>query len=357
MKILILKFRHIGDVLLMTPLLRNLKSIYPESIIDVAVNSGTEEMLTNNPNISSCIVYERSDKYNRNKLLKIFKEIKFFSQFYSKQYDMVINLTEGDRGGIISKISMAKIRIGYPSKNFILKNAYTHYMSYQGEQHIVDINLEALKALNLPIRDKKVQIFWNEKDEKFIEEEVKDLKGFIHIHPVSRWSFKTISDNTMAEIIDFCMNDLKKEVIVTSGPAIKEIKQVERILSKCSSNPKNYSGNLSLKKVSALNNKADMFIGVDTAVMHISAANDIPVLAFFGPSGAKNWGPWDNNIGSTQYKKINGIQRMGIHTVMSESRVCQPCGKDGCNGSKISDCLMSFNLEEIKREVLKILRR
>ena len=52
MKILVLKFRNIGDVLLMTPLLSNLKQYYPKAQIDVAINKGTEAMVSLNPNIN-----------------------------------------------------------------------------------------------------------------------------------------------------------------------------------------------------------------------------------------------------------------------------------------------------------------
>jgi heptosyltransferase-3 len=41
-------------------------------------------------------------------------------------------------------------------------------------------------------------------------------------------------------------------------------------------------------------------------------------------------------------------KRMGMHRVFSESRACQPCGKDGCNGTKISDCLMSMDSDQNK---------
>ena len=89
--------------------------------------------------------------------------------------------------------------------------------------------------------------------------------------------------------------------------------------------------------------------------MHISAANDTPVLAFFGPSGAHHWGPWDNSCMSSEYLDTNGAQSMGMHQVISESRSCQPCGKDGCNGTKISDCLMSFDLNFIKKYIQEML--
>jgi heptosyltransferase-3 len=59
MKILLLKFRNIGDVLLMTPLVSNLKAYYKDAQIDVAVNHRTDPMINLNPNINKVIIYHR----------------------------------------------------------------------------------------------------------------------------------------------------------------------------------------------------------------------------------------------------------------------------------------------------------
>ena len=59
MKILLLKFRNIGDVVLISPLISNLKAYYKEAQIDVAVNRNTESMVTLNPNLHKVIIYER----------------------------------------------------------------------------------------------------------------------------------------------------------------------------------------------------------------------------------------------------------------------------------------------------------
>ena len=60
MKILILKFRNIGDVLLVEPLISNLKRNNASIEIDVAVNKGSEDMLTLNHNIHNMVAYDRS---------------------------------------------------------------------------------------------------------------------------------------------------------------------------------------------------------------------------------------------------------------------------------------------------------
>ena len=61
MKILLLKYRNIGDVILITPLIENLKSYYSNAVIDVSVNKGTEEMLSLNPRINRIFTYDRED--------------------------------------------------------------------------------------------------------------------------------------------------------------------------------------------------------------------------------------------------------------------------------------------------------
>jgi len=351
MKILLLKFRNIGDVVLISPLVSNLKSYYRESQIDVAVNRNTEPMVNLNPNINNVIIYDRELFQRSFSPIRICKELKFFFSFRKENYDIVINLTEGDRGSIISWLTGAQVRIGYKNKNRVFKDIYTHNLPNKKLRHTLETNLDPLKELDIPIKHKKVEIFWSKDDEKLVKQKLINLKEFIHIHPVSRWLFKCIADNTMAQIIDFCEFELGSKVVITASSEKFEMDKVDKILDCCKSNPVNFAGKFSLNQVGALNKKSKLFIGVDTAIMHISASNNIPVLAFFGPSGADQWGPWDNDLMESGYTKRNGFQTMGRHRVFSEARECQPCGQDGCNGTKISDCLMSMDIDLIKRNI------
>ncbi len=348
-KILIMKFRNIGDVLLITPLIKNLKLAFPNAAIDVALNKGTEEMITLNPNVNQIIIYDRENIKSQKGIKRVLEEIKFALKIRKNNYDLVINTTKGDRGAILSLISGAKIKIGYNgSKNFLLKNIFDYSLPPQELRHTIETNLDPLRVLKLPIKEKRVEIYWSQEDERKVGA-LKLPENFIHIHPVSRWLFKCLDDKTMGSIIDYCEINLNKKVVLTSAPIKQELDKIWSILNNCKSNPINLAGKLTLKESAVLNKRADFFIGVDTAVMHISAANDTPVLAFFGPSGADHWGPWDNSLSESGYITRRGVRSMGKHTVFQKDWECVPCGKDGCNGSKISDCLIKLNIDELKK--------
>ena len=127
--------------------------------------------------------------------------------------------------------------------------------------------------------------------------------------------------------------------------------KLKDILGFCQSSLSNLGGKLSLKQTAALNNKAKLFIGVDTAIMHISTANNTPTLAFFGPTAPDTWGPWENDLEQSNYHRNGGLQVNGKHRILSDARTCLPCNNEGCNNSQVSDCLIGLDIDFIKKNI------
>jgi heptosyltransferase-3 len=356
MKILITKFRSVGDVLLLTPLIRNLKSGYPDSEIDLMVNKGTEVLISHNPDINRIILHDRFKLRATPIWQRIKTEFKTLKNIRKNNYDIIISSDRGDRGAQISYFSGAKVKVGRSGGNsYINKNAFTHYFSFQGERHIVDLNLDPLRVLGLSINNKGLDVYWPKKDSESAKNITKELGKFIHIHPVSQCMYKCIDDQVMAKIIDYCELELNIKVILTAAPIDQELKRVNSILKYTKSKPVDLSGKLTLLETAALNKLAQMLIVVDTAIMHIATANDVPVLAFFGPTAVDNWGPWDKALTETTYQRKGGIQQHGKHRVLMDNRECVPCSQTGCNNSGISDCLNALNLDTIKENINIIL--
>jgi len=106
--------RNIGDVLLTTPVFTNLRGYYPDAHICALVNSGNEEMLTDNPDINQVYVYERSIK-NAPFIRRMINELLFLYRIRAEHFDMVINLTDGDRGAVVALTTGAPYRVGIKS--------------------------------------------------------------------------------------------------------------------------------------------------------------------------------------------------------------------------------------------------
>ncbi|WP_353685886.1 putative lipopolysaccharide heptosyltransferase III [Thermodesulfovibrio sp. 3462-1] len=382
-KILVIKLRHIGDVLITTPVFKALRENFQNSFIAALVNQGTEAVLEKNPYIDKIITYDKGIK-KLPAFKRYIEEMRFLMDIRKIGFDTTIELTGGDRAAVISYFSGAKKRIGIKSRGFFgKKHLYTEIFEINWHKHTVLQNLEVLEKMGLTIGKPEVILNVTEEektwaknlifpcysDHSFCHSEQKQKissfnKKLIHIHPTSRWLFKCWKDEYMAEVIKWLISSGHR-VVLTSSRDDRELKKIESILSyipSFSSEPIGYAqekspiinlaGKLTLRQLIAVSSICDFYFGIDTAPMHIAAALGKPVIALFGPSGAFHWGPWDNEAIEKPYPQRNGIQRFGKNIVIQRNWSCIPCGQDGCGGSKISKCLFDIKPEEVI-EVLK----
>jgi heptosyltransferase III len=337
LNILIIKLKHLGDVLVTTPCLHALKEAYPQSQITMVVNQGTEDMVRNNPCLSEVIALEREPK--KKFLVELGYQLRLIARLHRKRFDFSIDFTGGDRGAILSWLSGAKERIGYhpkKRKQWWWKRAFTKTVKTPGDnRHVVEHHLDAIRLLGINPPKVPLQFYWTPKDQETLsrilnEKGVKNQKPYVVIHPTSRWMFKAWRLDGYAEIIDYIQSNLTWTVMVTSGPDKKELDAVREITKRCRTKPVDLSGQLNLKQLGCLIAGGKFFFGVDSAPMHIAAAVNTPAIALFGPSGEKMWGPWGEG-----------------HQVIKKDWPCRPCGEDGCQGSKVSNCLVEITSGEV----------
>jgi heptosyltransferase-3 len=332
---LVMKMRHHGDVLLTSALFSNLKKAVPNAQIDAFVYKDTLPMLEGHPAISEYIFYDRGWK-KLPFLKKIGKELSLLKTVRCKGYDLVINLTEGDRGAIAAMVSGARYRVGFDSEGSGLlgkKKVLTHVVkACPNPRHTVERQLDVLRAIGIfpapEERDLYLHIPENAKRKavQILQQQEICPGQFILIHPVSRWKFKCLSTKQVAHLI-LALKQKGHCIAMSAGPDLQEIAMVEEILSFVPQVPVlNCAGKLTLKELSALIQMSRALICVDSVPLHIASATKTPVVAIFGPTSDKNWGPW-----------MNARAR-----VVAQGLTCRPCYQDGCGGSKMSDCLFSI---------------
>ncbi len=342
-RVLVTKLRHHGDVLLASPVFSVLKAHAPHLEIDALVYADTAAMLEGNPAVSRLFGVDRSWRG-----LGLFAQARaewgLLQQLRHREYGLLIHLSEHPRGAWLARALRPRycVAADYPRARTWWKASFSHLypLPKNGRRHVVELNLDALRRIGLQPGE-------NERGLAFVagdaaEREVLGLltglglapRGYIQVHPASRWQFKCWPAEKTAELIDK-LQGLGERVVVTASPAADELDLVARIRALAKTPFADLSGKLTLKQLGALTRNARLFVGVDSAPMHIASAVQTPVVALFGPSGEFNWGPW----------------RVPHRVVASSNYPCRPCGNDGCGGGKVSECLTSIAVSEVLQAV------
>jgi heptosyltransferase-3 len=290
-RLAVLKLRNIGDVLMITPVLRALRETFPEARISVVVNAGTEAMLAHNPHIDEVLAFRRG--------AGLAYELAFLRDFRRRRFDLTIGFTEGERTAWYSLLSGARYRFGlFKHSQSRRPWAYTNLLPpMKGTRHEVENHFAVLAEAGLQLRDPKpgpLCLVVPDDLRTWARTQLAPLRPapIVHVHPVSRWLWKCWEPASMAAVIDWLRTERGARVIVTTGPAEREREMARAIVGQCRSEPLFFDGNLSLTQMAALSAETDGYFGVDTAPMHMAAAVGVPVVALFGPTNATNWGPW-----------------------------------------------------------------
>jgi heptosyltransferase-2 len=137
LRFLIIQTAFLGDVILSTPVISELKRIYPEAKIDVVVRKGNESLLTNNPKINHVFVWNKN-KGKYKSLLGIIKSIR------KHKYDEVITLQRFTNAGLMTRFARTKCRIGFDKNTFSKMYSKTVSHSLEDGTHEVERNLKTI---------------------------------------------------------------------------------------------------------------------------------------------------------------------------------------------------------------------
>jgi heptosyltransferase-3 len=290
-RLAVFKLRNIGDVLMITPLLRALRETFPHAAITAVVNSGTEAMLANNPHIDEVLAYPRHGGLGA--------ELAFLRELRRRRFDLTIGCTEGQRTAWYSFLCRARYRFGLRKGKKVRRSwAYNFPMfAVKGVRHEVEMHFVVLENAGLKLRNPqpgKLCLVVPDDLRAWAREQFAPLRParIVHVHPVSRWLWKCWGTEAMAAVIDWLQTERNARVVVTTGPAERELETARAIVRLCRTTPLFFEGNLSLSQIAAISAESDGYFGVDTAPMHMAAAVGVPVIALFGPTNPRNWGPW-----------------------------------------------------------------
>jgi ADP-heptose:LPS heptosyltransferase len=306
-KILIIKPGAIGDVLLSTPVIENLRHNFPYAEINYLTQSFCKDILTDNPFLTRVLTFDLKKGDSSYCLLK---------NIHDQKYDLIVDLFSNPRTAIITLNSEARYRVGYP---FTWRRiAYNIKVKPRGgEVHNIEFNLDSLRALNLKIITNTPKFYLNrvhsEFGAKFFGENRLDGSSVIGINPCGSWPTKV----WYLEKFDELAKKLSENFRILLFWGNEKEKQVVLKIKNSVGNDAVLIPNVNLKYMGALAMKCIVFVTNDTGPMHIAWTLGVNTAAIFGPTSSYLQGPLNQNS----------------LVIKNEALPCL-----GCNLTRLEDC-------------------
>ena len=282
-KILVIKFGGIGDILLATPVLPNLKRYFPGADIYFLTLRRARDVLEDNPYLTRVFTYDPDE----DKSYCLLKNIR------SQKYDLVIDLYCNPRTALVTFYSGARYRFGFKFRG----RSYAYnikMMGRGGEVHNVEFNLDALRRLNIPIETKDlyfpINVVHKEFAEKFIRAHNIDSKPIIGITLTGGWEAKKYKVKDYIELISMLNKIYDVNFLLLWGNE-QEKKECEKIHEAHKENTFIIPPSR-IRYLGALIEKCDAVLGNDSGPLHIAVALGVPVLGIYGPTNPALQGPY-----------------------------------------------------------------
>jgi len=297
-RILVIKLRHHGDMLLITPVIHALKQHYPQAKIDVLLYEETRDMLAANADIQHIFAIDRKWKKQGQRHL-IAMQWALLRTLRQQKYDLVLNLADQWYSAVATRFTGARRRIGFDfakRRHPFWRFCHTALASTQAHNslHTAQQNLSILAPLGITVDDSPATMGYSPEDWQTSQALLPQgaAENYIVVQPTSRWFFKCWKEERMSAVINALSAD-GYNVVLTSGPDAREIQMVNEIIAGCpDARLVSLAGKLTLRQLAALIDHARLFIGVDSVPMHMAAALNTPLVALFGPSKLTFWRPW-----------------------------------------------------------------
>jgi ADP-heptose:LPS heptosyltransferase len=339
-RLLVVKFAEIGDALLITPALQALRAGLPDTTIDALTTSGGAAVLRRSSLCDDVRVFDKHRFDTPRQLMQpqnIAAAARLAWQLRTAGYDTVLLFHHlSTRFGAL-KYAMfclatgARQRLGLDNgRGWFL----THAVQDQGygARHESDYALSVARLL-VPDAPRRAPVFpiaaeEHERAAHLLASADAQAGPLIALHPgsggyaparrwpVARWA---VVADTLIE---------RGAVLVLVGGAeeadlrrsmLAQMRHAGRVLD--------LGGRTSLDELAAVLARCTLFVGNDGGIMHLAATTGVPVVAPYGPTSPRSWGPWSAEPWQCTHSYPNGVDalRAGPHLTLKAALSCSPC--------------------------------
>jgi lipopolysaccharide heptosyltransferase II len=334
-KLLIIKIGSLGDVILSTAGIRAIRDKFPRHKISLLVGDESKDLLLKSPYINELLVVNLKNKDKGLKgLLGIARILR------KKDFDLVIDLQNNRLSHILSFLSLSLNRYGYDNKKlgFLL-----NYRIKDDKPKIgpVEHQFKMLKLLGIDLKDNRLELWPSREDEEYVENlldrqwlsDDQKIVG-LNMSASKRWVTKCWP---RVQIIKLCEElGLRNIRVVVTGTQ-DDLLDANLLLNTVK-NTKiiNACAKTTVNQLACLIKRCAVYISADSSPLHIAAAVNTPIIAFFGPTDpARHMPPVKDFL------------------IIRKDLPCSPCYKPRCKQSK---CMNMITVEEVLEGINKFLK-
>jgi ADP-heptose:LPS heptosyltransferase len=318
-KVLIIRQKAIGDIVLVTAFIRAIKKALPDAQIDMVIEPMGIEVLDGNPYLHRTIIYEKNKLKKANLFVKMYETFRFYKTLMDGKYDIVFDLWGSLRTAIMAFLTFARYRIGFDFRG--RKYFYTMAVKQRPEAvYNVFFHMELLRALGIKDDGEKTDFYVRDSDKKFADDFYKKIgkspeDKVIGLNGAGSWITKRWPEYKFAELADSIVKVYKhRKILIVWGPNEKQM--AEKIYSLMKEDKKDVfiAPETTLKQLGALLLGMNVFISNDGSPNHIAVALDVPSVTVLGPTNYVSWVPAGNR------------RHLEVHSSIS----CAPCDRMSC---------------------------
>ncbi|MFH1190663.1 MAG: lipopolysaccharide heptosyltransferase II [Candidatus Omnitrophota bacterium] len=319
MKILFITLSNIGDCILTLPVLDFLRQKYPRALITCLVPPRPWEIFMNNPAVHDVIIFDKQ--------VKLINKIKLFFDLSKRNFDLVVDLRNSFFGAFLP--ARKKSLFSGPLRRIPSR------IKHMREKHLFWANLLDYSKSNKKYQSLNITLQDIDYINGFLSgENLFDNSKLIVVAPGSRSRIKCWDKQNFSQLCCQLVKEDKQIVLVGDEfdqPVCNYLQAAggEKIINLCAKT--------NFGQLAALLKQAQLLITNDSAVMHLASYLNVPVVAIFGPSNEKKYGPWSARS-----------------IVVKKDIFCRPCEKAQCCFGTLA-CLACINPEDVSNQVKLLL--
>lgn len=283
-RILVIRLRRFGDLLLATPTLRAIRLAYPAARIEVLAQAGFHQVLTGNPHIDDLLVLE-PDFATVGRMLTLCRR---------RNYDAVLDLQSSSRSVPFVLASSARIRVGWQKRSG-RDWAYNRLVpGWNDPIYVARNTLRMASAIGVPPpRDLRLELAVSAAERAkaaslFASAGIDSARLIIGLSVVATAAYKAWPLESYAVLADRLIKTHGAQVVFTNGR--EELEQVRAVVKRMHERPALWDyGQTTIQELGALYERCHLWIGNDGGPKHVATAVGCPTIVIIDSRSARVW--------------------------------------------------------------------